>query len=105
MSELLRRTVFTRFNFIFLAIVFVYGVCVWSTTRIYDAPAYFTTSFYSKPMWVSTAAFVVFFVIWRMLYIMIVRRPRRLTREILLDIKGLFTAERILTALPLLIMI
>lgn len=100
-----QRCLLTQFNVIFLGVVIIFGTVVWSMTQIYDAPAYFTTSFYSKSLRWATLFFILLFVAYRVFYIMIAKRPRRLTLAIIEDLKKYFTWERFFTALPLLIFI
>lgn len=100
-----RGGICTPFNAIFAAATLLYGLGVWTLTRFYDAPAYFTTSFYSITLHWATVFFVLFFVSYRAFYVMAVHRPRRPTLAILADLKGYFTWERVFAALPLLILI
>ena len=95
----------TRFNMIFLGIVVLFGVSIWSLTQLYETPAFFTTSFYSKALHWATFFFLLLFVAYRTFYIMIVKRPRRLTRAIIEDLKTYFTWGRFFTALPMLVLI
>ncbi len=100
-----KENVLTKFNAIFLGIVIVFGSVIWSLTQVYDAPAFFTTSFYSKALHWATLFFVLLFVAYRIFYIMIVKRPRRLTLTIFEDLKTYFTWQRFFTALPMLLLI
>ncbi len=95
----------TPFNSLFFLIVLFYGAGVYALTQLYGAPAYFTTGFYSAPLQWGTVFFLLGFVVCRALYIMIAVRPDRLILTIVHDLKSYITRERLLTALPLIILI
>lgn len=100
-----RARLLTPFNAIFAGTTVLYGLCICGLTRLYDTPAYFTTAFYSITLHWATVFFLLFFVAYRVFYIMLVQRPRRLTLTILGDLKKYMTWDRVFTCLPLLILI
>lgn len=102
---MLKEKLLTPFNFIFCGTLLVYALAIWGVAQAYDAPTYFATTFYSMTLHWATVFFLLLFVVYRILRLMIVVRPPRLTRAIIADIRGFFTWERFLTALPLILLI
>lgn len=95
----------TRFNMIFAGMVLAFGLSITALARIYDTGITVSSTLYTMPLRVSIQAFLLAYVSWRVFYIMIVQRPHRLTRAILADFRnGLFNRDRLLTALPVVIL-
>lgn len=95
----------TRFNVVFTCIVAAFGLVIAALARTYDTGVTVSGVLYMMPLRVSVQAFILAYVSGRVFYIMIVQRPRRLTRAILADFrKELLNRERILTALPVLVL-
>lgn len=99
------RLLLTPFNGIFTGTILLFGLGVYVVTQLYDAPTFFVSSFYSRTFHYASIFYIYAFINYRILRIIFIVRPKKLFRTILQDMKSFFSAERILTALPVIIII
>lgn len=95
----------TPFNVIFYIMILLFGVIVYFFTNTYDAPTYFMTSYYSSCMHWSALIFLISFFVFRTFYVMVFIHPKNLIHTITFDLKHFFTTERLLTAIPIILII
>jgi hypothetical protein len=89
----------------FMALVFCYVAACIITSRLYDVADKISLSLYSQTFFLMTMCFFAVFFISHAIYVMLVTRPNSLTRYILNDLKtNYLTAERIMYALPILLL-
>jgi len=98
------KLIITPFNVIFLGIISIFALGVYIVTCLWDAPTYFTTTYYSQTLRLATIVFLVCFLYYRLIYIVFFVRPKPLLKGILYDFKTFMSCERLLKALPIIIL-
>jgi len=90
---------------VLVAITAAFIFLIFSLSAAYDRPSLFYYSSYSNISLASLATFLFLFVLVRAIYVMAMVRPSRLTISIFNDIRMFCSAERLITALPILILL
>lgn len=101
----LRESMTAPMMLVLMALGGVYIVAGYIIAAFYDWPVDLHTQIYFKPMWFGTMWFVLGLVAYRSFYIMLFKRPRRLTLAILADLRdGFFNARSMAHGLPVILL-
>ena len=100
----LRRELDTPINRILLATLLIFWLAVYLVAPHAGGGVTVTKSFYSFTMYLAFGCFAVLSVLWRLLYVMIAKRPRRLFAAIAEDFRDVYlNPHRLLTGIPIFI--
>jgi hypothetical protein len=93
-----------RLNLWLLLAVFGYAAAALAAVALLDVPDSFSLALYTDIVALATGVVLLVFLIAHPVYVMLWVRPQHLTRHILADWRErYFTADRLLTALPILV--
>jgi hypothetical protein len=104
-QQLLAKTMFARLNIIFFAVVVLYACAIFGLSRSYGTDISLSSILYYDVLHLALGLFIAGTFVYRIFYVMLIRRPRQLFRALINDFRDIFlNPRRILTALPLIIL-